>query len=379
VNTLAVSLDLFLIVTFTGVFLYLIRIYNIWDELSIGFWAVGSLFVASSVISHLISLHKIENSISQAEFLYKIAISLSYFGFWTFGVSHMIARRNILDNLGISFLSISFGALIHSLWTSDIEFKIQENTIYEESFEFSGFYIGVFIFFISLYLLLTRDSLLIYLASKKNQASRYHRTNAYTHLLAWQFWALSTILSRFIASNLLTFAFPLVFLLVPIITLGSRPFDWAREGHEPLLLLLIDDFGTPAFSWSSESTSPLLMEGSSIASIKSMLENITQDTTQSMRVNYMNSSMYLQYSNGYLSLLITSGHHQSFMKLLTKIHQILVTAIVGPSEFGIPGYELPNELTWLLSQLLPNEHLRLNNHNVISSGFFTGSSKIPEN
>jgi hypothetical protein len=67
------------------------------------------------------------------------------------------------------------------------------------------------------------------------------------------------------------------------------------------------------------------------------------------------------------------------MKLLTKIHQILVTAIVGPSQFGIPGYELPNELTWLLSQLLPNEHLRLNNHNVISSGFFTGSSKIPEN
>ncbi len=355
----AISMDIFLFVTFTGVFLYLIRIYKMWEEPSIGFWGIASLLVAVSIFFHIISIQTVnlgdtQNSVQY----YQIAVTVSFISYWAFGISHMIARRSTVDVLGLAFISIFLGLLIQSVWVDKFRVNITDKMVVEQKVSFSSYYISLFSFLALLYLILARDSYLMYKASLKNKESKYHRSIAFTHLLAWQFWGISTIVIRYIGSNqqYLIFIFPFIFLLVPIITLGSRPFDWAREGYEPTLLLLIDEYGTPAFSWVKNMHSPLLMEGSSIATITTMLETITNDEVKNMNVSYMNNSIYLQASNGNFSLLITTGHHRSFMKLLTKIHTILVTSIVGPTEFGIPGYDIPNELQWLLSQLLPDKH-----------------------
>ena len=146
---------------------------------------------------------------------------------------------------------------------------------------------------------------------------------------------------------------PFILLLVPILTLGSRPFDWAREGFEPVMLFLIDEFGTLVFSWTMDTNSPLTLEGGSVASIRKLLENFANESVESMEIKFKTSSLYAKTSNGYLSMLLTTGSHQSFKNILHKIHLILVTSILEPSEFGLQGYQLPSELKWLLTQLLP--------------------------
>ncbi|MHA2249875.1 MAG: hypothetical protein ACXAD7_05915 [Candidatus Kariarchaeaceae archaeon] len=368
----SVPMDVFLFITFGGVFVYLMRIYRMWREPSIGFWGFGSLLVSISVVLHYFSLQFMENKADSIVIIYyKATLIISFLSFWAFGVSHMIARRSMFDVLGITLLSVSFGALVNSISNRKFDIDHSAKTFIDNtnSNEYSFF---LFLFLIILYFILARDSYIIYKASITSSQKSYRRSIAITHLIAWQFWGVSTIISRLLSSSypFLSFTLPFVFLLVPIITLGSRPFDWAREGYEPLILLLVDEFGIPAFSWSQGSSSPLLMEGSSIATIRSMLGNITKDDVRNMNVNYDNTSLFLQSSNGYLSILITTGYHKSYLNLLAKIHLILVTSIVKPNEFGIPGYEVPNELEWLLNQLLPDKQYSYANKTNSWSDFF---------
>jgi hypothetical protein len=329
-----------------------------WREPSIGFWSLGSFLVTLSIAFHLISIQYVnisENALARD--YYRFALTSAYLSFWAFGVSHMIARRSLVDTLGISILSINLGILLHIIWMEDFVVIISDGIVHDQKVRVSNYYISLFVFLVLLVIIIARDSYLIYRASIVTHQNNYHRSIAITHLLAWQFWGLGTIVIRNVGSDIphLIFPFLFIFLLVPIITLGSRPFDWAREGYEPILLLVIDEYGTPTFSWTVDSSSPLIMEGSSIATINNMLSNIANETVQSMNVNYKNTSMYIYSTKGYLTLLITTGYHRSFMKLLSKIHQILVRSIVIPTEFGVTSYDLPKELRWLLSQLLPDK------------------------
>jgi hypothetical protein len=96
------------------------------------------------------------------------------------------------------------------------------------------------------------------------------------------------------------------------------------------------------------------MQGSTIATVNDMLENLVEEPVKSMQVLFKDRSLYTLSTNGYLSILITTGEHKSFPHLLKKIHSILVTDLIRQNEFGVPGYDLPSELKWLLSQLLPD-------------------------
>ncbi|MHA2277850.1 MAG: hypothetical protein ACXAC2_18875, partial [Candidatus Kariarchaeaceae archaeon] len=211
------------------------------------------------------------------------------------------------------------------------------------------------IFGILVLAILARDSFLLFKASKSSYSKSYGRNVAITHLLAWQTWILGIIVVQIFTESIgpLKFVIPIILLLVPILTLGSRPFDWTREGFEPVMLLLIDEYGTLVFSWAVDSQSPLTLEGTSVASIRKLLENFANESVDTMEIKFKSSSLYAKTSNGHLSMLLTTGPHQSFLTILDKIHLILVSSILKPTEFGLPGYELPSELKWLLGQLLP--------------------------
>ena len=203
--------------------------------------------------------------------------------------------------------------------------------------------------------ILLRDSYLLLQASKSSYSKSHGRNVALTHLLGWQTWIIGIIIVQIFSAEIgpLKFVIPFILLLVPILTLGSRPFDWTREGHEPVMLLLIDEYGTLVFSWAVDNQSPLTLEGTSVASIRKLLENFANESVDNMEIKFQSSSLYAKTSNGYLSMLLTTGPHQSFRNILDKIHLILVSSMLKPTEFGLPGYELPAELKWLLSQLLP--------------------------
>ena len=225
--------------------------------------------------------------------------------------------------------------------------------------------IQILIFFTILFFIVARDSYLIYLVSIRQKVDRHRKSIAITHLLAWQFWALGTLGLRLLAEFTISpvyFGLSFVLLLVPLITIGSRPFDWVREGHDPIMLLLVDQYGTPSFSWTKQDETPLLMEGSSIATVNDILENFSKGHVTSMVINFHDATLYTHSSNGYLSILLTSGNHKSFEHLLGKIHQILVTNVVQQSESGIPGHTFPKELQWLLNQLIPDFEKKIIQH-----------------
>lgn len=350
-----IGISLFLLITFAGVFIYLIYIYRRWSEVTIGLWATASLFVTVSLLFSLIGLQVIDTNQENSFVFYRIAQSLMYSGLWAFGISHLIARRNPIDVIGFAALSIFLGFVIQFIWSTNFKPQVIDDIIVNTPDKGRTFDIIVLLFLIFLYVMLSRDSFLIYKASSLNKHSEYRRNIALTHLLAWQFLGLGLIIMRSLLDEAphLELTIPGLLLLVPLLTLASRPFDWAREGYEPLLLLLIDEHGTPSFSWTLDTASPLLMEGTSVATVKNILEQFVKDDVDYMTINFKSSALYARTSNGYLSILLTSGSHQSFDKLLDKIHSVLVTAIAQPSEFGIPTYEIPTELKWLLQQLLP--------------------------
>ncbi|MHA2100844.1 MAG: hypothetical protein ACW99A_19400, partial [Candidatus Kariarchaeaceae archaeon] len=102
----AIAIDIFLIITFAGIFLYLINLYRRWEEPSIGLWGIGSFIVSLSLIFHLVSSLLIENdNIELAEVYFSIALTYSYLGIWTFAVSQIIARKNQIDILLFALVS----------------------------------------------------------------------------------------------------------------------------------------------------------------------------------------------------------------------------------------------------------------------------------
>ncbi|MHA2030625.1 MAG: hypothetical protein ACW99Q_14655 [Candidatus Kariarchaeaceae archaeon] len=353
----AIAIDIFLIITFAGIFLYLINLYRRWEEPSIGLWGIGSFIVSLSLIFHLVSSLLIENdNIELAEVYFSIALTYSYLGIWTFAVSQIIARKNQIDILLFALVSLVLGSLLTNIWAGNLKLNIDENIFIEGSYRTNQTYVSLsLIFGILVLAILARDSFLLFKASKSSYSKSYGRNVAITHLLAWQTWILGIIVVQIFTESIgpLKFVIPIILLLVPILTLGSRPFDWTREGFEPVMLLLIDEYGTLVFSWAVDSQSPLTLEGTSVASIRKLLENFANESVDTMEIKFKSSSLYAKTSNGHLSMLLTTGPHQSFLTILDKIHLILVSSILKPTEFGLPGYELPSELKWLLGQLLP--------------------------
>ncbi|OLS26151.1 MAG: hypothetical protein HeimC2_16430 [Candidatus Heimdallarchaeota archaeon LC_2] len=353
----AIAIDIFLFITFAGIFLYLINVYRRWEETSIGMWGLGSLLVSLAILFHLISSILIHNNNADlSEFYFRLALSYSFLATWTFGVSHLLARRNQLDMLGFAGISLLVGVLITYIWIGDLELKIEDDLFVEKIYSDNIQYLVLtLILYTSVFLTLIRDSYFIYLSSRSNTSKSYGKSIATTHLLAWQTWIFGIIIVQLFSNFIgpMKFVLPFILLLIPIITLGSRPFDWAREGFEPVMLFLIDEYGTLVFSWTIDTQSPLTLEGGSVASIRKLLENFANESVENMEIKFKSSSLYAKTSNGYLSMLLTTGSHQSFKNILEKIHLLLVTSILEPSEFGLHGYKLPNELKWLLSQLLP--------------------------
>ncbi|MHA2502345.1 MAG: hypothetical protein ACXAE3_05735, partial [Candidatus Kariarchaeaceae archaeon] len=266
-------------------------------------------------------------------------------------------RRDKFDLMLTGFISIPLGFLLPSI-LQDLELQVLGGLIFEQfSSTFTTFDLLNFAFFGFLFIIFARDSQLIYNASLRNAGNSYRKSIAMGHLFAWQFFAVGSGFLRYIAKFLETpvyFGLPFILLLVPLLTLGSRPFDWAREGHEPVLLLLIDQYGTPTYSWTKSATTPLFMQGSTMASVTSMLEDLMEDKVKSMEVSYERFTLYTQQHMNYLSLLITTGSHQSFPRLLEKIHMILVTDSIKQESDGLVGYKFPSELEWLLNQLIPD-------------------------
>lgn len=356
----AIAIDIFLFVTYVGIFLYLIQVYRRWEETTIGLWGLGSFIVSLSLIFHLVSSLLIDNGREElAEIYFSLALSYSFLAIWTFGVSQIIARKKQIDLLGFAAISLILGALLTNIWIFDrslLELTIDQNNFLEKSNAANQSYLFLSILFVlSVSMILARDSYLLYQASKSSHSKSHGKSVALTHILGWQTWVVGIIIVQVFSENIgpLKYVIPFILLLVPILTLGSRPFEWTREGFEPVMLLLIDEFGTLVFSWTIDTQSPLTLEGASVASIRKLLENFANESVDTMEIKFKASSLYAKTSNGYLSMLLTTGPHQSFRNILDKIHLILVSSILKPTEFGLPGYELPSELKWLLSQLLP--------------------------
>ncbi len=373
----AIAIDIFLFVTYVGIFLYLIQVYRRWEETTIGLWGLGSFIVSLSLIFHLVSSLLINIGREElAEIYFSLALSYSFLAIWTFGVSQIIARKKQIDLLGFAVISLILGALITNIWIfnrSLLELTIDQDNFIEKSNSANQSYLFLSILFVlSVSMILVRDSYLLYQASKTSHSKSHGRSVSLTHILGWQTWVVGIIIVQVFSENIgpLKYVIPFILLLVPILTLGSRPFEWTREGFEPVMLLLIDEFGTLVFSWTIDTHSPLTLEGASVASIRKLLENFANESVDSMEIKFKSSSLYAKTSNGYLSMLLTTGPHQSFKNILDKIHLILVSSILKPTEFGLPGYELPTELKWLLSQLLPTtrdipDNVSLNLQNTI--------------
>jgi len=352
----------FLLVTFVGIFIYLIHVYRIWRETTIGLWGIATALVSVSVVFHLLSLIFLnEGDLQLAKNSQIFALSFSFAGFWCFGISHLLSRRNFLDSILLITITVNLAILLNSVRQINLDLKnVNDVIIIGSSFSLTNRYDQLLLlFFINLYVILARDSEMIYRASKRNKFKEYSRAMAWTHLLAWQFWVLGMILLNIIRHSLgvLQFSLPFILLLVPLITLGSRPFDWVREGFEPIIILLLDKTGNSLFSWTINNQSPFLLEGSAISSVEKILSDFANQTIDTMQIHFTQSSLYVESSTHHLSLLLTTGHHKAFSNLLEKIHQIMIKAVTQPVEFGVSSFELPQKLKWLLKQLLPTSDL----------------------
>ncbi|MCH8906057.1 MAG: hypothetical protein IH840_03125, partial [Candidatus Heimdallarchaeota archaeon] len=73
-----IGISLFLLITFAGVFIYLIYIYRRWSEVTIGLWATASLFVTVALLFSLIGLQVIDTNEENSFVFYRIAQSLMY-------------------------------------------------------------------------------------------------------------------------------------------------------------------------------------------------------------------------------------------------------------------------------------------------------------
>lgn len=362
ISGLSLGIDLFLLITYTGISIYLASIFFKWKEGSIGTWGVGLFIISLSIIFHLIGILFPES----AEFSYRMAKIFSFISFSILSFAHQVVRRSIIDIISIIIQSVVTGILI-SLIIFNVELGSASGLFYIiRDGGFNSYDIILLIYSLIFYLNISRDSEIIYQASIKHENIPFLKTKGITHLISWQFFGVGFIFIQFLPkiSELISimpvyFILPLILLMVPILTLGSKPFEWTREGYEPLLLLLIDRFGNVSFSWIKESSSMLLLQGGAISTIIQMFDNLVGEETQSIKVDFDNSALYVETSNDYRSLLITTGPHPSFHTLLQKIHSILVTSMVMPVEFGIPGYSIPEELRWLLEQLLPKGELNL--------------------
>jgi hypothetical protein len=362
ISGLSLGIDLFVLITFIGISIYLVSIFLRWKEGSIGTWGVGLFIISLSIIFHVIGIAFPET----VEFSYRVAKILSFISFSILSFAHQVVRRSMVDIISIAIQSVITGILI-SLIIFNVDLGSASGLFYIlRETGFNSYDIILLIYSLIFYLNISRDSEIIYQASVKHENIPFMKTKGITHLISWQFFGVGFIFIQFLPkiSDLssimpLYFILPLILLMVPILTLGSKPFEWTREGYEPLLLLLLDQYGNISFSWIKESTSLLLLEGSAISTIIQMFDNLVGENTQRIKVEFDNSALYVETSNKYRSLLITTGSHPSYHALLQKIHSILVTSMVMPVEFGIPGYSIPDELKWLLTQLLPEGDINI--------------------
>jgi len=350
------SVDLFLFVIFIMVGLNLADLYRKWRELSIGIWSLGAITGAVASLLHLISL--LTNAISGTggRLFYQVASVSIFVCAWLFGISHPIARRKGIDITFIILLSIPLGYIIPYI-LQELQITIIAGLIFEHySPNFNTYDLLNFLFFGILYIIFARDSQLMYNAAIHQEDASQKTPIAITHLLSWQLFAVGPIAFRYLSKFIGTpvyFGLPLILLLVPLNTLQSRPFDWAREGYEPLLLVLIDEHGTPIYSWSNQSYTPLYLEGSTLATISAMFETFTDQPVKSIQVQFEEIALYSFHEHDYLSILLTTGMHDSFSKILNRIHRILIKQTRNTTGLYLNNLEYPEELKWLLHHLLP--------------------------
>lgn len=356
-DAITLALDIFLVITYLGVSLYLAYIYFKWKETTIGIWSVGTYIATFSTFFHLLGD---QGLVIENEELFKIGMLMSFVAFSVLAMAHQAARRNLIDLVLITFFSTILGAFLFLFYESVNVGDLSGSLILVRSASFSLFDGLLITYFLMLYLILVRDSEIIYQAGIRKSRKSLMRSSAISHLISWQFFVLSLIFIWFFTKispestiQPLLYEIPMLLLLVPILTLGSRPFDWAREGYEPKLLMLIDQQGNLAYSWTKDTNSPLLLEGSVLSSIGVMLHDMVKQSLKSMNVSFDDDTMFVKTSEGYHSVLITTGYHPSFDNLLSKIHDILVSNVDSPVEFGVARKDLPDDLYWLLKQLLP--------------------------
>ena len=356
-DALNLALDIFLAVTYLGVSLYLAYIYFKWKEIAIGIWSFGTYLATFSTFFHLLADLGL---VPDVENFFTLGMLLSFVAFTSLAMAHQAARRNLIDVLLISFFSAVLGVLLVLFYISTSVSVKNASLILVRLPYFSLFDTILILYFLIFYVSIFRDSKIIYLAGIRNSKTLVLRNSAISHFVSWQFFVISLV-SIWVVTKIyptstiqpLIYEIPMLLLLVPILTVGSRPFDWAREGYEPKSLMLIDKQGNLAYSWEKENSSPLLLEGSVLSSIGEMLQNMVKQSLESINVIFEGDAIYVKTSEGYQSVLITTGYHPSFDNLLSKIHSILVSSVDSPVEFGMPSKGLPEDLLWLLRQLLP--------------------------
>ncbi len=357
-DVLTLALDIFLGVTYLGVFVYLSKIFIKWKEPSIGIWSFGSLIAAIAIVLHFLADFKL---IYNYEYLFKVSIFLSFMTYSMLSIAHLVARRKFYDLFIISVLS-ALNRVLFILTIYELQIIEVNNLMYITSGQIINYFDVVLIIILLInYLVLVRDSEIIYRSTIKSTKNSFLRSSAITHLISWQFYSVGILIiwvvSKFSPSSSVhhfVFELPMLFLLVPILTLGSRPFDWTREGFEPIKLLLVGNNGNIAYSWSVNNSSPLLLEGTTFSTIEDMIKNIIGEQLTSMKIEFAHYALYIKTESGFQSVLVTNGSHPSFDTLLTRIHKIMVNSINNPIEFGVTE-SIPGELKWILGQLLP-EH-----------------------
>lgn len=352
---LTLSLLIFISITYCTLFLYLGKIYLQWKETTIGVWVIGVLISVVAIFSHAIAdYHLIQNY----DLAFRISINLSFVAYSTFVLAQQIARRDILDIIAIGFISMLNGLILVFSFHDLVLIESNELIFVYRGVGISNFDLTIFIYLFVNYLLLVRDSEIIYRSTIKGNTTIGKKSKAITHLLSWQFFSIGImiiwVLNKFVSSSNihhLIFELPMIFFLVPILTLGARPFDWTREGFEPLKLLLLDKKGNTAFSWNRDNNVPLLLEGSAFNTVKQLISNEINDKIHNMQISFDNSAVFFKIEDEYQTILITSGFHPSFQLLIEKIHKILIHSLKKPIDFGISN-ELPPDLKWILTQLL---------------------------
>ncbi|MCY3412993.1 MAG: hypothetical protein INQ03_15245 [Candidatus Heimdallarchaeota archaeon] len=358
-QVITLALDVFLTITYLGISIYLARIYHKWRETSIGVWSVSSLLVTIAAFIHLLSDYQFVDDLI---IFNRISLIIGFISFSTFSMAHQMARRTLLDQIIISIFSFINGVLAIFLLNTMEMGILNDLVVLDRSREFETLDVILLIYLLIFYLIIVRESEILYRSTIKNSSVSFIKSTAITHFISWQFFVLGGFIFWFSSKfaeptssiNHMIFEYMLILLLVPLLTLGSRPFDWAREGYEPKQLLLLDDRGNIAYSWSKKDMEISLLSGSTFTSIIDMIKNLIEQDLEAISFTLEKDALYLRSGNKFLSVLQTTGPHPSFDLMLGKIHNILVKKVEKPIEFGESETKLPDELKWLLVQLLAN-------------------------